>query len=220
MAYLGDLRLGDTLDFKFTTVQTTGAPFTLAGSPVISAYPGNSTTQLTAGITLTVDFDTVTGLNNVRVVASGGNGYATATNYEMVITTGTVNSVSAVGYVVGTFSIENRSALMPTTAGRTLVVDASGLGDANMVKVGPTGSGTAQTAFNLSALLTTALTESYATDAATATAAQMLYMIWTFLSEANIVTTTLTTKKVDGSTNNMTFTLNDATNPTTITRAT
>jgi hypothetical protein len=220
MAYLGDIRLGDTIDFKFTTVQTTGAPFTLAGSPVISAYPGNSTTQLTAGITLTVDFDTVTGLNNVRVVASGGNGYATATNYEMVITTGTINSVSAVGYVVGTFSIENRSALMPTTAGRTLVVDTAGLGDANMVKVGPTGSGTAQTAFNLSALLTTALTESYATDAAAATAAQMLYMIWTFLSEANIVTTVLTTKKIDGSTNNMTFTLNDATNPTTITRAT
>ncbi len=36
--------------------------------------------------------------------------------------------------------------LNPATAGRTLVVDASGLADANMVKAGPTGSGTAQTA--------------------------------------------------------------------------
>lgn len=36
--------------------------------------------------------------------------------------------------------------LAPATAGRTLVVDAAGLADANMVKVGPTGSGTAQTA--------------------------------------------------------------------------
>jgi len=36
--------------------------------------------------------------------------------------------------------------LAPATAGRTLVVDASGLADANTVKVGPTGSGTAQTA--------------------------------------------------------------------------
>lgn len=35
--------------------------------------------------------------------------------------------------------------LAPATAGRTLVVDASGLADANMVKAGPTGSGTAQT---------------------------------------------------------------------------
>jgi len=224
MAYLGDIRLGDTLDFKFCTVQSTGAPTTLAGTPVISAYPANSTTQLTAGITLTADFDSVTGLNHVRVVASSGNGYATATNYEMVITTGTVNSVSAVGYVVGTFSIENRSALMPATEGRTLVVDAAGLADANMVKAGPSGSGTAQTAGDLkasiSAILTTAMTESYSTDGSTKTCAQALYEIIAFLFEANISSTTLTAKKIDGSTSAMTFTLSDATNPVTITRAT
>ncbi len=34
----------------------------------------------------------------------------------------------------------------PATSGRSMVVDASGLVDANMVKAGPTGSGTAQTA--------------------------------------------------------------------------
>src|SRR3990167_4655498 len=38
------------------------------------------------------------------------------------------------------------SRLAPATPGRTLVVDANGLADANTVKVGPTGSGTAQTA--------------------------------------------------------------------------
>lgn len=108
MSYLNDICLGDTFDFKFTTRQISGAPFTLAGSPVISAYPGNSTTEITAGITLTVDFDGKTGLNNVRVVATSGNGYATATNYAMVITTGTVNSVSVVGEVQAHFSIENR----------------------------------------------------------------------------------------------------------------
>ncbi len=149
--YQGDIRLGDTIDVKFCTVQASGAPTTLAGSPVISAYLSNSTTQLTAGITLSVDFDAVTGLNNVRVVATSGNGYATATNYSLIITTGTVNSVSAVGYEVGSFSIENRSAVMPATAGRTLVVDAAGLADANAVKLGPTGSGTAQTARDIGA---------------------------------------------------------------------
>ncbi len=127
MSYLGDFRLGDTFDLKFvTTAAATGAPTQLAGTPVISAYPGNSTTQITAGITLSVDFDSVTGLNNVRVVASSGNGYATATNYQLVITTGTVGGTSAVGYVVGQFSIENRSALMPTTAARTLDVTTGG----------------------------------------------------------------------------------------------
>ncbi|HUV39258.1 MAG TPA: hypothetical protein VMY39_06570, partial [Planctomycetota bacterium] len=41
--------------------------------------------------------------------------------------------------------------LNPATAGRTIVVDANGLADANAVKIGPTGSGTAQTARDLGA---------------------------------------------------------------------
>lgn len=49
-------------------------------------------------------------------------------------------------------------ALNPATAGRTLVVDASGLGDANVVKVGPTGSGTAQAAGDLKTLIDTLAT--------------------------------------------------------------
>ena len=38
------------------------------------------------------------------------------------------------------------SPLQPTTTGNKLVVDSAGLADASAVKVGPTGSGTAQTA--------------------------------------------------------------------------
>lgn len=41
--------------------------------------------------------------------------------------------------------------LTPATAGRTLVIDAAGLADANVVKVGPSGSGTAQTARDIGA---------------------------------------------------------------------
>jgi hypothetical protein len=120
--YHGDILLGDTIDIKFTTVNASGVPTTLAGTPVVSAYPGNSTTEITAGITLTVDFDARTGLHNVRVVATGGNGYAVATNYTLVITTGTVGGSSVVGYVVGSFSIENRSAATQTEV-NTEVVD-------------------------------------------------------------------------------------------------
>lgn len=109
MSYMGDITLADTLYFHFTTRQISGAPFTLAGSPVISAYEANSDTQITAGITLGVDADSVTGFNRVTVVATGANGYEVGKDYSMVITTGTVNSVSVVGEVVGSFSIENRS---------------------------------------------------------------------------------------------------------------
>lgn len=144
--YRGDIRLGDTLDVKFCTVTTTGAPTTLAGSPVVSAYVGNGTTEITAGITLSVDFDSRTGMHNVRVVATSGNGFATATNVDLVLTAGTVGGTSVVGYVIGSFSIENRSGLMPTTAARTLDVSAGGEAGLDWANIGsPT------TAQNLSA---------------------------------------------------------------------
>ena len=142
--YIGDFALGTTFDFKFTTRQfSTGAPYLLAGSPSVAAYPGNSTTEITAGITLTANFDSRAGLTNVRIVATSGNGYATATNYAVVITAGTVDSVSVVGEVGAHFSIENRSALRPTTAGRTLDVSATGEAGLDWANIG--GPTTAQT---------------------------------------------------------------------------
>lgn len=111
-----DFPLGQTIDLKFTSRRfSTGVPFTLAGSPAVAAYPDNSTTEVTAGITLSVDFDSRTGLNNVRVVATSGNGYATGTSYALVITAGTVDSVPVVGEVVGHFTIERGSAYTALT---------------------------------------------------------------------------------------------------------
>ena len=156
MSWHGDISLGDTIDIKFTTRNfSTGAPFTLAGTPVVSAYPGNSVTQITAGITLTVDFDAVTGLHNVRVVATSGNGYADATNYALVITTGTVNGVSVVGEVVGSFSISARSALRPTVAGRTLDVSAGGEAGVDWANVGTPGSTVSLSATTVATVTTT-----------------------------------------------------------------
>lgn len=136
MSYIGDFALGQTFDTKFTTRQISGAPFTLGSTPVISAYVGNSTTEITAGITLSVDFDSRTGLNNVRVVATGGNGYATATDYQLVITTGTVNSVSVVGEVIAEFSIENRQSNVKFWNGTAVATPATaGIPDVNVKNI-------------------------------------------------------------------------------------
>lgn len=69
------------------------------------------------------------------------------------------------------------------------------------------------------AVLTTAMTEAYAADGATCTVAQALYMIKQMLMEKSVSSTTMTVNKLDGTTSAMTFTLGDATNPTSITRA-
>lgn len=145
-----DYALGTTFDLKFTTRSfSTGAPTTMAGSPTVSAYPDNSTTEITAGITLTFTsgFDGVAGLCNVRVVATGGNGYAAGSNYALVLAgTGTVGGVSVTGEVIGEFSIEAQSPLRPTTAARTLDVSVGGEAGIDWANIGsPT------TAVNLSA---------------------------------------------------------------------
>ena len=103
-----DIALGEFYDTKFCTVNTSGVPTSLAGSPAVAAYPDNGTTEITAGVTLTVDFDSRTGLNNVHVVASEANGYAPNTKYILVITAGTVSSSSVVGYCVGEFTVQNK----------------------------------------------------------------------------------------------------------------
>jgi len=54
-------------------------------------------------------------------------------------------------YQLSGYDPEALTWLTPATAGRTLVVDAAGLADANAVKVGPTGAGTAQTARDIGA---------------------------------------------------------------------
>lgn len=109
MSYQGDINLGDTLEFTFTTRQSTGAPFALAGSPSMAAYQSGSNTPITSGITLTTNYGGVTGLNNVSVVASGGNGFSAGKDVSVVIAAGTVNGISVVGETVGSFSIQNRS---------------------------------------------------------------------------------------------------------------
>ena len=68
-------------------------------------------------------------------------------------------------------------------------------------------------------ILTTQMTEAYASDGSAPTLAQAVFAIQQFLQERAVSGTTLTVKGVDGSTSKMTFTLDDASAPTSITRA-
>jgi hypothetical protein len=126
--YAGDYAPGDTVDCNFGTVRpSTGASFTLAGTPAISVYKDNSTTESTTGVTLTADLDARTGLNHIRVTtASDGTFYSAGSFFEAVITTGTVDSVSVVGQPVCSFTLNKVSALRPTVAARTADIATTG----------------------------------------------------------------------------------------------
>lgn len=108
MEYEGDFLEDAIVDIKIATNSAAGAKITLAGTPAVSVYKDNGTTEITAGVTLTVDFDGRTGFHHIRVDMSASASYTPGSDYWAVITTGTVDSVSVVGDPVAHWSCENR----------------------------------------------------------------------------------------------------------------
>lgn len=87
-------------------------------------------------------------------------------------------------------------------------------------RIDATVDGTGMEAGAVAAILTTAGTESYRADGAAPTIMQALCELLAHAGESSISGTVKTIKQFDGTTSAATFTLNDATTPTAITRAT
>ena len=122
-----DITLEDTIYPRFTTrAFATGIPTTLSGTPVLSIYEENNLTQITAGVSVTADYDSVTGLNQATIVATAANGYEAGKSYDLVITTGTVGGVSVVGEVVFSFTIQDAPVNWANVTAPTTAVDLSG----------------------------------------------------------------------------------------------
>jgi hypothetical protein len=124
----GDIAVGDTIRGCFNTrAAATGAPITLAGTPLLRVYKDDGTTEDDSGITLNVDFDSRTGLHLWEIDTSAdGTFYSAGANFAIVITQGTVDGVSVVGYCVGEFSIENRGAARFRRSVNTIVTGTVG----------------------------------------------------------------------------------------------
>ncbi len=196
------------VDLSGTTIKTTQKVDvdTIKTNPVVNGgtitFPTNATVASTTGAV-----GSVTG--NV-----GGN------------VTGSVGSVAAGGIAAASFAAGaiDATAIAANAIGASeLATDAvNEIRDAILSDSTPFAGGNIDAAISTRSTFspTAALTESYAADGAAATTAQLLYMLWAALSEFGISGTTISCKKLDGATEAMTFTLDDATNPTSRTRAT
>lgn len=144
--YLGDFALSATVHFLWSTNGANGASITRATNGTVQVYKNNGTTQSTTGVTDTEDFDSLTGVHACTIdLSSDGTFYSTGANFTVVLSGATIDS-QTVNAVLAHFSINNRSDLRPTTAGRTLDVSAGGEAGVDWANVGsPT------TAVNLSA---------------------------------------------------------------------
>lgn len=123
--------------------------------------------------------------------------------------------VAAIG-VLATAILEDTGTTLDTAVAAIL----ADTGTDGVVVATASKGGYALSNAGIDALYTRQLTEAYAADGAAPTVAQALLQIQQMLTEFSISSTTLTVKKLDGTTTAFTLTLNDASAPTAITRAT
>ena len=156
VSFFGDYDTTETIDIPFNTFSSDdpSASVTITNLALgdIKIHKDGAVAQRTetAGVTVSVDFDGQTGAHMVHIDLSDNTHagfYAAGSRYQVRIEGTTVDGATINSWI-GAFSIG--CTLRPVTAGRTLVVDAAGLADANVVKVGPTGAGTVQTANDMS----------------------------------------------------------------------
>lgn len=196
----------------FNTFDSNGASVTvtelLAGDVHIHKDGGATQRASSAGITVSIDFDGITGNHLILIDTSDNDDpgfYSVGSDYEVRLEGIKVNEQTLNAFI-GIFSIENRfmrgtnSAALASvcTPGRLAELDATNL---------PAAADLA------AALMTRQLTESYAADGVAPTPAQALFLIQQALTQFTIVDVTLTIKKLDGTTTAAVITLDDAVNP-------
>lgn len=123
--YLGDFAEDATLDFKWSSNGADGASITRGTNGTISVYIGNGTTEVTAGVTDTEDFDGLTGVHHCRIDLSADAAYVAGAECQVVLS-GAVIDGQTVNTVLASFSIERAGgvlAMLKAAFGGTKALD-------------------------------------------------------------------------------------------------
>lgn len=213
----------------------TALPNVASGSAGAIITSGTGTAQLSvssglvtlAGVTHTgAVIPTVTTVTNQLTAAQIATGVWQDTTAGDFTAANSIGKSVMNGVALGTgLTINGYTGNTPQTGDSFARIGAAGAGLTAVVAASVTAGVTVTTnndksGYELGAGGSASFTESYRADAATGTLPQLLYEIVAHLGESSIAATTKTIKKIDGSTTAATFTLNDATTPTSITRTT
>ena len=156
--------------------------------------------------------------------SAGSYGLLVETNLDGTVTSRMATYTQPTGFLAATFPTGTVANTTNITAGTittaTNLTNAATNGDLTATMKTSVTTAVPTTAQNATAVLTTAMTESYAADGVAPTLAQAMFMTQQSLTEAAISGTTLTVKKLDGTTTAATFTLDSSVSPTSRTRAT
>lgn len=121
---------GSILYFVINTHKADGTPITWAGSPSVAVTKDGGTTTETDGVSLSVDAGTVVGRHIITIDTSqDATFFATGHKFSVIVTAGTVDSVSTVGLIVAEFELGEVPANVAAWNGGALPVPAEA-GDA------------------------------------------------------------------------------------------
>ena len=225
--FLGSWKIDDDIVFYANTHRfDTGAATDADSPPSYRVYEMETSTPILTGSMALLDGSNTAGFYSEQITLSAANGFEKGKSYAIYIQA-TVNSVIAATHHTLQIEAEVDANRLnwANIDGPTTTVDLSG----TTVKTA-TDIATQITALNnLSAaqvnaevvdvLRTDTLPDSYAADGVQPTIAQAILAIHQFLTEKSVSGVTVTVNKPSGVAA-MTFTLNDATTPSSITRAT
>lgn len=193
----GDWNIGKT---GYSLTQAFPTNFADMAITVTTGLLSVGTNNDKTGYSISGTITTLDGLNNFDPTTDAVATVATVTGGATAAALAAVDSnVDAILVDTGT----TIPATLGTPAGASVSADIAALND-----------------ISVSDILTTAMTEAYAADGVAPTLAQAIFLIQQTIGDFSIAGTTITTKKLDGSTTAATYTLDDGTNPTSRTRTT
>lgn len=117
--YLGDFPEDFTgLTFYWSSNAIAGESITRATNGTISVYKDGGTTQSTAGITDTEDFDSLTGVHKVLIDTSADAFYAAGSEYAVILSAATIDG-KTINAPLAHFSIERANGVLALLKGGT-----------------------------------------------------------------------------------------------------
>ena len=236
VSYYGDFAEDDTVNIPFNTFSSNDPSASVTATDLIASdiyvhKDGSATPITTDGATIDIDAPGV-GAHMITIDTSVHADYAVGSEYAVRIDGVTVDA-GAINAWVGAFSIERAGgvlALLKGTNSLANIEDKIDIIDTNVDDVetdlanATDGLGALKTLIDalnditVANVLTTQMTESYATNGTAPTLAQAIFAIHQVLMDHSISGTAQTVEKLGGTTA-FTMTLNNATTPTGVNRA-
>lgn len=106
--YIGNFRRDKTVYLWWSSFNADGESVVYSGSPTFAVYKDNDDVQTEVGVSETMSFDSVVGVNLIAVDCSADDFYTNETEFNVMMQGATIATKTVSG-IIGSFSLNNRA---------------------------------------------------------------------------------------------------------------